>query len=172
VRLRLVVIAAAGLSAGLLLVALGWAVVGQQRAPGSALLGRAAPNLVVRTFEGDQISLDGMRGRPLVVNFWASWCGPCRQEAAVLSDSARAHTPRVAFLGVNVRDSEAAARSFVRETGPTYPVGEIVAGSSGAYGLGSGLPETFFVDSRGVVAAHVRGPLTNVGLEGYLRQLS
>jgi cytochrome c biogenesis protein CcmG/thiol:disulfide interchange protein DsbE len=172
VRLRGVVVTAAGLAAGFVLLALGWAVLSPQKAAGSPLLGRPAPNLVVRTFEGDQISLDGMRGRPLVINFWASWCGPCRQEAPVLSDSARAHAPQVAFLGVNVRDSESAARSFVRETGPTYPVGEVVAGSAGAYGLGTGLPETFFVDGRGVVAAHVRGALTNIALEGYLRQLS
>jgi cytochrome c biogenesis protein CcmG/thiol:disulfide interchange protein DsbE len=172
VRLRLLAVTGAALAAGLVLLALGWAVVGTQRTASSPLLGRAAPNLVVRTFEGDQISLEGMRGRPLVVNFWASWCGPCRQEAGVLSDAARAHGARVAFVGVNVRDSQAAARSFVSETGPTYPVGEIVAGSTGAYGLGTALPETFFIDSRGVVAAHVRGPLSNIALEGYLRQLS
>jgi cytochrome c biogenesis protein CcmG, thiol:disulfide interchange protein DsbE len=172
VRLRLLAVTAAALAAGLVLLALGWAMLGAQRAAGTPLLGRAAPNLVVRTFEGDQISLEAMRGRPLVVNFWASWCGPCRQEAGVLRDAARAHTGQVAFLGVNVHDSQAAARSFVTETGPAYPVGEIVAGSTGAYGLGDALPETFFIDSRGVVVAHVRGPLSNVALEGYLRQLS
>lgn len=166
------VLVAAGLAAGFVLVALGWAVLAPVRTAQPNLVGRPAPNLVVRTFGGEQISLEGLRGRPLVLNFWASWCVPCRQETRVLSDAARVHGTRVGFLGVNVRDQEAAARTFVQQTGPAYPVGDVLAGSTGAYGLERGLPETFFIDRRGLVIAHTPGAVTNVALEGYLRQLS
>lgn len=96
----------------------------------------------------------------MVINFWASWCVPCRQE---MPDLQAAHVllgEQVEFVGVVHRDLRSAAIDFVRETGVTYPSGFDPAGSVAAsYGL-IGLPSTFLVAADGVVVAEVRGELT------------
>src|SRR5215210_6042080 len=104
-------------------------------------------------------------GRPAVVNFWASWCQPCRQEAAVLERYAQEYEPRgVAFLGVNVWDSDDKARSFLAEQGITYANG-LDAGGAAPIEFGvTGLPETFFVDRHGQVIRKFIGPITDRAL--------
>jgi thiol-disulfide isomerase/thioredoxin len=107
---------------------------------------RELPTFDVASFED---LLAELRGTPVVVNVWASWCGPCRDEAPHLADAARTYAGRVQFLGVDVLDDRAAARSFIREFGWNYPsvfdpTGEIQAE------LGFiGPPDTVFFDSEG-----------------------
>lgn len=169
--LRIGVAAGAVLGAVFVLGALGWALLGPTRALGTPLVGRPAPDLVVRTFDGQRVGLGEMRGRPVVLNFWASWCAPCRTEMPVLSQSAKAHSGQVGFLGVDVRDSDGAARAFLEQTAPTYPVGIAVSGTPSAYGVDAALPQTFFIDQRGRVQAHSAGQLTGIAVEGYLKEL-
>jgi cytochrome c biogenesis protein CcmG/thiol:disulfide interchange protein DsbE len=158
----------AGLAiAALLLVGAGWGMLHPQGTPASDLIGRPAPPLVVRAFDGSTVSLAGLRGRPVVLNFWASWCAPCRQEDPSLQQAARDHAT-VAFVGVAFKDSSSAARAYADETHHPYPLGEAVSGDVGHYGV-TGPPETFFIDANGLVAARFVGPVDGGVMARYLQ---
>jgi cytochrome c biogenesis protein CcmG/thiol:disulfide interchange protein DsbE len=121
---------------------------------------KPAPDFVLTTFDGRPFRLSDQRGSLVVVNFWGSWCVPCREEAAALERGWQAGRDRgVVFVGVNLWDRAPAARDFVARHGVTYPTGLDAAGETAiAFGV-RGLPETFFIDRSGEIAAHVPGPL-------------
>jgi len=115
------------------------------------------------------------RHRPVVLNFFASWCGPCQQETPLLASTARAEQAKgatVQFVGVDVADQTTAALAFVRQTGIPYPVGvdADVRVTSGLYGLDA-QPNTFFIDASGRVIGHAIGAVTAAQLDGWLRRL-
>jgi cytochrome c biogenesis protein CcmG, thiol:disulfide interchange protein DsbE len=126
--------------------------------------GRALPNLVLRDFEGRELTLGDYAGRPLVVNFWASWCPPCGAE---MPDFERVHQSvgeKVAFLGVNMRDDRNLAEDLAESTGVTYrladdPDGELFRALDGA-----GMPTTVFIDADGDVVDVVAGQLSEAQL--------
>jgi len=110
-----------------------------------------APNFQLGLFDGSTFTLsDALQtGKPVVVNFWASWCGPCADEAAVLQDAARRTAGQVTFVGVNVQDVDADAQAFMSKYGVTYQNGSGNAGPiSIQYGM-RGVPETYFIASDG-----------------------
>ena len=110
------------------------------------------------------LSLAQLRGRPVLVNFWASWCVPCRKEAPLLEVTYRRVGGRVAFLGVDTNDTRAAALSFLRQTGVTYPsVYDPHATAATAYGL-FGLPTTVFVSPEGRILERNVGALSSGSL--------
>ncbi|MGH2746057.1 MAG: TlpA family protein disulfide reductase [Thermoleophilaceae bacterium] len=113
-----------------------------------------------------ELALDELRGAAVVLNFWASWCPPCREEAPRLERSWRESRDRgVVFLGLDMQDLTGDAREFIREFGLSYPnvrdPGDEVARDWGV----TGLPETFFVSARGRVVAHVIGAISVRQLE-------
>lgn len=118
----------------------------------SPLLGRPAAPFSLPLFDGGRFALEDHRGKVLVINFWASWCVPCREEAPLLEAAWRAYRGRgVAFVGVNVQDSEPAARRFVEEFGLTFPNGRDPGGRLAIdYGV-YGIPELFFVGRDGQI---------------------
>lgn len=134
------------------LLAFGLRAVGPKAQTGSV-----APDFDLPTLEGgDTISSDALKGRPVVLNFWASWCIPCRKEAPLLQRAwERYKEEGVIILGVNIRDSKTDAKRFVQEFGITYPVVRDetleLANGLGVYGI----PETFFVDDRWRLLASV-----------------
>jgi len=130
------------------------------------VLGKVAPKLAIQTAAGDQVSVAGLEGKPVVLNFWASWCGPCVQEGGVLADAAAAH-PEIAFVGADNRDTTAAFQTFEQRHPHPYPAGPIVSGSYQSYGV-AGLPSTFFIDAQGVVVASFSGPLDAGTLRHYM----
>lgn len=156
---------AAGAASALILAALAWGLA-HPAEQGSGLVGRPAPELAITAPDGSVVRLSQLRGRPVVLNFWASWCVPCRQEGPLLQQAAGRHSD-VAFLGADIQDSEAAARAFAREVGVTYPSGPVASGSPASFGV-SAPPETFFIDSGGRVAARFTGPLDAGALTRYL----
>ena len=105
-----------------------------------------------------RVSLSELRGTPVVLNLWASWCTPCREEAPRLQKGwERWGREGVAYLGLNIQDLRGDARSFGKRFGITYPsVRDARRGVADSYGA-TGIPETFFVDARGRVVGHVIG---------------
>lgn len=109
---------------------------------------------------GRRMTLRSLRGEVLVLNFWASWCDPCRAEAAILERWYRRLTGwRATIVGVDTFDTTSDAATFVRQLGLSYPMLRDPAGTvKAAYGV-TGFPESFVIDREGRVAALVRGPV-------------
>ncbi|HEX4620561.1 MAG TPA: redoxin domain-containing protein [Myxococcaceae bacterium] len=124
------------------------------------LAGQPAPTFhLVRLDNGETVSLDQFKGRPLVLNFWATWCGPCKMEHPVLSWGAREFNGQVQFLGLLSTDSKENAVQFVRENGSSYPQLLDVDGMVGVdYGI-AGVPETYFIDSQGIIREKYAMPI-------------
>ena len=110
--------------------------------------------------EGEPLSLSELRGHPVVINFWASWCNPCKREAPILQAAWQATKGRgVVVLGIDVQDLSENARKFIARYGQTYPsVRDKGDGTYRAYGL-TGVPETFFLDRAGRVRIHWIGEI-------------
>ncbi len=133
---------------------------------------RKAPDFTLQTFSGETLRLSDLRGKPVMLNFWASWCPPCREEAPLLEDTWREYQRTgVVFVGVNVWDSERDARNFLSEYDITYPNGrDPGTGISIDYGL-SGIPETYFIDRRGNISRKWIGPFTEETLRAFLDEI-
>lgn len=116
----------------------------------SPLIGREAPPFTLSPFEGGPVGLESLRGKVVFLNFWASWCVPCRDEARTLEAAWLSYRNRgVVFVGVDIQDKEEDARQFLREFGITYPNGRDVGGRTAIdYGVW-GIPETFVIDRTG-----------------------
>jgi cytochrome c biogenesis protein CcmG/thiol:disulfide interchange protein DsbE len=109
---------------------------------------------------GAAVPVGVLHGRPLVLNLWASWCAPCRQELPLLASAYRQAGDRVDFLGVDVRDEDGAARGLLATAAPGYPQ---VADPDGTFARGqgvTGLPATFVVSASGRLLVRHLGPLT------------
>jgi cytochrome c biogenesis protein CcmG, thiol:disulfide interchange protein DsbE len=121
----------------------------------------AAPLFSLERLDGrGELSLESLRGRAVVLNFWASWCGPCKEETPLLQRGyERWKRQNVVFVGVDVKDFRGDARSFLRRYGVTYPNVYDGKGSLvGRYGV-TGFPETYFIDAQGNVRHRIAGPV-------------
>ncbi len=114
-----------------------------------------------RAARDGKVDLAELRGTPVVLNFWASWCVPCREEAPLLQRGWRAARPRgVLFLGLDMQDVRRDALDFLRDFRQDYPhVRDGDNGTARRWGA-SGIPETFFISRQGQVVGHVIGALT------------
>jgi len=130
--------------------------------PPSVQVGERAPAFTLPLLDGDRTSLKELRGQVVVLNFWASWCGPCRLEAPVLEQVWQDYGgDEVAFVGIAHNDVPQRAQDFVENHGITFPNGLDVTGEiAEAYGLHA-VPETFVIDGEGVVQAYHRGAIVN-----------
>jgi len=152
-----------------LVLMLGYGLASKQGNTGNSLLAREAPNFTLELFDGNTLTLSDMRGQPVVVNFWASWCPTCREEAADLENVWQDYKDRgVVFVGVNVSDTRSDALDYIKEFDITYSNGpdrgkEIYD----AYGV-TGFPETFFVNRQGIVVRKFVGPLDEQTLAAFV----
>jgi cytochrome c biogenesis protein CcmG, thiol:disulfide interchange protein DsbE len=132
----------------------------------------AAPHLdLPRLDTSGRLSLASLRGKVVVVNFWESYCVPCKEEARRIADAARSFQDEgVVFVGVNAFDTKRAARAYLARYGVEYPnIRDGVGTTFGRWGV-TGVPETFFIDRRGrVVPPHITGPASRADLEAGIR---
>lgn len=132
-----------------------------------------APDFTITTFDGSPFRLSEQRGEVVIINFWASWCIPCRAEAPVLQAVwERYRDQGVVVVGVAYLDSDSDSRAFIQEFGLTYPNGpDLRTEISQAYRV-QGVPETFIVDQQGNIAHFIYGavnePQLNTILDGLL----
>jgi len=155
-------VAALACVAGLLAL-LVWKLAHQRHAPP---VGSAAPAFTLPLLDGPgSVSLTSLRGHPVVLNFWASWCLPCKAEARVLERDWKRYGSRgVQFVGVDSDDLSSEARRFVTAHRLTFPMlDDGPGGVKGSYGI-SQVPETYVLDAKGKIVAHLAGPITDEGL--------
>ena len=136
----------------------------------------AAPAVTAKTLTGQKLSLAAYRGDVVVVNFWGSWCGPCRQEAPALGTLARQLRPKdVRFLGVDIRDNPAGAEAFMRTFRISYPslsdpADEIALAFRGTVPP-TGIPTTLLIDRSGHIAARIVGGASYAGLKALITRV-
>ena len=131
---------------------------------GPVTVGGTVPNFTLTTFGGEQISLEDLQGKVVVLNFWASWCKPCEEEAADLETAWRMYEPRgdVVFLGVNYVDTETEAMEYLEKFDITYPNGpDLRTKISQAFRI-RGVPETYIIGKDGKLAAFKISPFISL----------
>ena len=145
-----------------------WRLTHQTHAP--KIGGRAPGFSLKRVDMPGRLDLASLRGKPVVLNFWASWCVPCKGEAKLLESSWRTYRRQgVVFLGIDYHDLRPDARSFVRHHALTFPMLEDGSGQvTGTYGI-SQVPETYVLSRQGRVVAHLAGPITDPSFAGEFR---
>lgn len=132
----------------------------------------AAPDFTLPQLDGSTLTLSSLRGKPTIINFWATWCPPCRRELPVLQAAFEEYGDQIGFVAVDVKETADKVEAFVQEMGLTFPVvvdqnGQV---SDVAYEV-RGIPTTIFVDANGVVSARHIGPLEESDITGYLAPL-
>lgn len=134
-----------------LLAIVGLALLRNQRGP--VQIGKAAPDFSLTTFDGEQVDLASLKGKVVVMNFWASWCKPCEQEAADLEEAWRFYAPRgdVVFLGIDWTDTEPKAKAYLEKFDVTYPNGPDLGTRISQSYRTTGVPETFIIDQQGIL---------------------
>jgi cytochrome c biogenesis protein CcmG/thiol:disulfide interchange protein DsbE len=142
----------------------------------SPLIGKTAPDFTLPILgESDkQIHLAALKGKPVILNFWGSWCVPCQEEAPLLQKTWSQIQPQGAvMIGIDIPEAnDDAPLNFIRQYGLTYTnVKDNIQGSTGLDYRITGQPETFFIDRNGVVVAHWFGPLTANSMRNELAKL-
>jgi thiol-disulfide isomerase/thioredoxin len=130
---------------------------------------RAAPALPTEVMRGPRVTLASLRGDKVVLNFWASWCGPCKKEAPELVALSRELPKGVKLVGVDWNDAAGGARSFLARSGWTYPILRDGNGDVGNNYRVHGMPTTFILDAKGRIAQQLTGPQTAAGILAKLR---
>lgn len=124
------------------------------------VVGHRAPDFSLTSFDGRHVSLAALRGRPVVLNFWASWCLECKGEHAVLRRAWHVYGSQVTFLAVDYQDHKSDAKSFLRRYGGGWPeLADPTQQTAISYGV-YGVPETYFIDRQGIVRFKSLGPVT------------
>lgn len=128
-------------------------------------------NFGLSEFDGQPVRLSELRGKPVVVNFWASWCVPCRDEQAGLEQAWQKYRDQVWFVGLDYLDQEPNARSYLSEFAVSYPNGPDKGSRAYSTYHVQGVPETFFIDAEGNVKGFFVGPIPEPELERRIQEL-
>lgn len=131
---------------------------------GPIVIGQKVPGFTLTPFDGQNIQSADLSGKVIVLNFWASWCKPCEQEAADLEQAWQSYKPggQVAFLGVDYVDTEPEARGYLKKFNITYTNGPDLRTAISQLFRIRGVPETYFIDRQGKLAYVQIGPFSSV----------
>ena len=152
-----------------LLGLLAWGLIQAQKGPVDS---GVAPDFTITGYNGQTVTLSDLRGQVVIINFWASWCPPCREEAAYLEQTWRKYKDQgVVFIGVDYVDTEKAALAYIAEFDITYLNGpDVGTRIAQAYNI-KGVPETYYVDRNGTLRGVHIGPLTSPILDEKIDEL-
>ena len=134
-----------------------------------------APDIEMVDRDGNRIKLSDMRGKPVVLNFWASWCGPCKSEMPDFEEAYKEYGDDITFMIVNLTDGKNetvdTAQAFIDSQGYTFPVYfDTDSNGAAAYGVSS-IPVTYFIDAQGYLVAYGRGALNGETLKSGIDML-
>ena len=128
--------------------------------PAEQVVGTAMPGAIVANVRGGDIDLSALRGRPVLVNLWATWCGPCRREMPALERLSKEQAGRLTVIAIDQREDASVVRSYVKRFGVTFAVGVDDGQQLGTDLHLIGLPSSFFVDRNGIIRDAVDGEMT------------
>jgi peroxiredoxin len=139
---------------------------------GSVIIGELAPDFALKTLDGQTIQLSSLKGNGVLLNFWATWCEPCRREMPLMEEKYEIlKNSGVEFLAVNIAEPDIPVFSFVDRLGITFPIlmdrEKII---TQLYGVGP-LPSTFFIDKEGNVVSHFVGEMNESTINKHLEQI-
>ena len=165
----------------LVILTLGKGLKLNPKSAGNALENKPAKSFNVQVIQGanltqpqdrNSFTLSQFKGRPLIINFWASWCLSCRTEAHELETFWKKHESEgVQVLGIAIHDTTTSSEAFIKKYGKTYAIGLDTDGKAGInYGV-IGVPETFFIDSDGIIKHKIAGPVNRASLEEHLPKM-
>lgn len=139
----------------------------------SPVPGHVAPDFTLQDMAGKQVKLSALRGKPVLVNFWASWCPPCRQEMPDLAKKADEYKGRVQFYGVNltVQDKVEDAKAFAQSAGVAFPILLDKNGDVAKEYHVQAIPSTFLIDAKGQIKEVIPGGMTAEIMDSLLKQL-
>lgn len=147
-------------------------MISSQRANVGLEVGNLAPDFELKTVEGNSIKLSSLKGKKVILNFWATWCPPCRQE---MPDMEKFYTENkdsgIEILAVNLLQTEkgpAEVSAFIQDFGITFPVVVDEQGSVGKLYKVSSIPASFIIDSEGVIQRKIVGPMTYDSMKSML----
>jgi cytochrome c biogenesis protein CcmG/thiol:disulfide interchange protein DsbE len=136
---------------------------------GHPLSGKPAPEIELETFEGEPVTLSSLRGRPVLINFWASWCGPCREEFPLMVTAYEEHADSgLEILGIIHDDMVEGAQAFAADQGAAWPMLDDPDDVAWEAYRGVAMPTSFFIDAEGIVRTFSLGGFTEDGLEHQL----
>ena len=140
-------------------------------APGPATVGEPAPEFRLRGLDGGCVDLAALRGHPVIVNFWASWCFPCREEMPLLRKAYADHqTDGLEIVGIPYRDIDSDSRAFAQQYGATWLLAkDPQRAAADAYGI-RGIPQSIFIRRDGTISGHIRG-MTSADLRRELQKI-
>ncbi len=144
------------------LALLAWGLNNAQKGP--IQIGKTVPPFTLTSFDGAVYNTEALRGKVIVVNFWASWCKPCEQEAAEMEQAWQEYQPsgEVVFLGVDYVDTEPEAMGYINKFKITYPNGPDLRTKISQLFRIRGVPETYIIDKEGKLGAVKIGPYTSI----------
>ncbi|MDM8519851.1 TlpA disulfide reductase family protein [Anaerolineales bacterium HSG6] len=137
------------------------------------MAGHPAPDFTLKTLDGESFTLSNFRGKPVLVNFWATWCGPCRAEFPDFQEAAVDNADQLVILGVNstVNDQPEKVADFIKEFGVTFPIVMDTDGEVSRTYRVMGLPTSIFVDAEGTIIEVFTGPINKAYIEVKLSEL-
>lgn len=153
------------------LAAMSWIVYNQTHMPDNPVIGKRAPDFTVVGLDGNDMKLSDFRGRPVILNFWATWCGPCRHEMPRLERLYADDESDYVVLAVSMGELPDTVRQYIERYEYTFPVGLDRNQAVGITYLVRALPSTFFIDRRGILHAIYAGEISETTLHSLAKQI-